>query len=697
MDKFKKVSLIGADGVDAKTSSLPLVLPNNMKYDSKSGSLTHITGVKRTHLEIVPSTLALLANIRDPVAVVSIGGMARSGKSYILSRLLGSCDAFKLGHSMDPETFGIWIGTQVLKTDHFTVLLVDTEGIDSASAEKKNDISLLVLTILLSSYFIFNTLSVPRQSQLEELQCFVQLVTGLRVSREGEDDYRKFSTVFPDFLWLLRDVTLTPTDEKGNEIDPKTFLMDRVLKPSGGFEEKPSDKVAKALKMFFPSIDCIALPPPSENAEIMRNIEQNEDKLSPKFKAAVPGVTNHIFSKIKPKTGYSTDSRVTGAQLACMLETYVKAVNDPSAIPVMETSWQTSLRVIAERFHSECLELYKKGMDAALEERDNIPLETTGEGTTIVSVHRKYYTSAQQHLRKGLGPMSNEAELSKFLSNLQQAVFGTKGKSTEGEHKTGLFHEYWRQNNEMSVEYCEKIRDQLWKTISEKLSKENSGYTYEQLKEDLKRFEIDYRQNAKGPAKEKVYGDFLEFVKSEEKTFSKLQDFKEEEFQEKQKTLEMNARLEEIQEEQRRVEDTMLEEMEEHKRQATKLSEEYNEKIDKMKQEEREVYLQRMREQMEMMESTMTKNVSALQEMASKNMKFIEESVKMAREEAAEQRKQMVEIVKTVQEKNAQIAKDLAEQTKKKRTSPFEALTDFIPVVSAFTSLLGSFHKPKAK
>ena len=64
-----------------------------------------------------------------------------------------------------------------------------------------------------------------------------------------------------------------------------------------------------------------------------------------------------------------------------------------------------------------------------------------------------------------------------------------------------------------------------------------------------------------------------------------------------------------------------------------------------------------MREQMEMMESSMRKNVGTLQEMASKNMKFIEESVKMAREEAAEQRKQMVEVVKTLQEKNAQIAK----------------------------------------
>jgi hypothetical protein len=76
--------------------------------------------------------------------------------------------------------------------------------------------------------------------------------------------------------------------------------------PSGGFEEKPSDKVARALKMFFPSIDCITLPPPSDDAIIMRNIADSEDKLSPQFKAAVPRVIDHIFSKVKPKTGYTT-------------------------------------------------------------------------------------------------------------------------------------------------------------------------------------------------------------------------------------------------------------------------------------------------------------------------------------------------------------------------------------------------------
>lgn len=63
-----------------------------------------------------------------------------------------------------------------------------------------------------------------------------------------------------------------------------------------------------------------------------------------------------------------------------------------------------------------------------------------------------------------------------------------------------------------------------------------------------------------------------------------------------------------------------------------------------------------MRELREVMESRMAMNVKILQEMTTKNMKFIEDNVKLAREEAAEKQQQMVEIIKQVQERNDRIA-----------------------------------------
>ena len=117
MERFQKVSLFcGKDNASVKPTSLPLVLPNNVKYDPRTARVSHLAGVERTHLDIVPSTMALLSQINESIAVLSIAGMARSGKSYLLSRILGSSDAFTLGHSMDPQTFGIWIGTQVRRS-----------------------------------------------------------------------------------------------------------------------------------------------------------------------------------------------------------------------------------------------------------------------------------------------------------------------------------------------------------------------------------------------------------------------------------------------------------------------------------------------------------------------------------------------------------------------------------------------------
>ena len=149
---------------------MPLIIPNDTSYDISTNQLKQIPGEKRFSLKIVPETLHLLETIDRPVAVLAIGGPCRTGKSYILSRMLGSADDFALGHTFNAQTFGIWVGTTVLDGDEFTVLLMDTEGIDSVFATSRDDASILVLTILLSSYFIYNSFGVPHHSDLEKMR-----------------------------------------------------------------------------------------------------------------------------------------------------------------------------------------------------------------------------------------------------------------------------------------------------------------------------------------------------------------------------------------------------------------------------------------------------------------------------------------------------------------------------------------------
>ena len=116
-----------------------------------------------------------METIDKPVAVLSIAGPTRTGKSYILSRILGDPKAFELGHTVRAHTKGIWMSTSVLECGDYCILLLDTEGIDSVNDQASNDAKILVASLLLSSYFIYNSRGVPYNNDLEKRRSVIQL------------------------------------------------------------------------------------------------------------------------------------------------------------------------------------------------------------------------------------------------------------------------------------------------------------------------------------------------------------------------------------------------------------------------------------------------------------------------------------------------------------------------------------------
>lgn len=151
--------------------SIPLVFRNTYEYHSATNSLKLKEDQdSEVKLQVYKQAATLIQGITKPVAVISICGRYRSGKSYFLSRMLGSSNAFSLGHTMHACTFGIWMGTTVLECDDYVILLLDTEGIDAVGTTGASDASILVMTILLSSYMIYNSLQVPTRGDLEKMR-----------------------------------------------------------------------------------------------------------------------------------------------------------------------------------------------------------------------------------------------------------------------------------------------------------------------------------------------------------------------------------------------------------------------------------------------------------------------------------------------------------------------------------------------
>lgn len=158
-------------------SAIPLVLQSTYQWNKDAGTVTEpknngdAAGVPN-ELQLIPEALDLLKTIKKNIAVLSICGPYRSGKSFFISRVVGEARTFKLGHSMEVCTRGIWLSTTALECDEFVLLLLDTEGIGAMEGEGPESFTtkLLVTTILLSSFLIYNSMEVPKQADLQQMR-----------------------------------------------------------------------------------------------------------------------------------------------------------------------------------------------------------------------------------------------------------------------------------------------------------------------------------------------------------------------------------------------------------------------------------------------------------------------------------------------------------------------------------------------
>ena len=114
--------------------------------------------------EINPDAVEFLNHIKGPLGVVSVAGMYRTGKSYLLNRvLLNRQGGFGVGPSIHPCTKGIHIyGAPISGTtasgEPVNVLVVDSEGLGGLDEDNNHDMRIFSLALLISSYFIYNSM-----------------------------------------------------------------------------------------------------------------------------------------------------------------------------------------------------------------------------------------------------------------------------------------------------------------------------------------------------------------------------------------------------------------------------------------------------------------------------------------------------------------------------------------------------------
>ncbi|XP_028409814.1 guanylate-binding protein 1-like [Dendronephthya gigantea] len=666
-------------------SSIPLILPNDHEYDLKTKSLVKKANVQRTNLYLVPEALELLKLIKSPLAILAICGPMRTGKSYILSRLLGEVDAFDLGHTFDPKTFGIWMGTKILlgkdkNGKEQAVLLLDTEGIDAPGANVTQDAGILVLTILISSILIYNSQNVPYKKDLEKLDCFVRLAEGFEVKRNQEIEVGEISQYFPHFIWLLRDVSLITSDDgHGGEMDPTDYIKERVLSRGKSFKAGKADEVGRAIISFFPDIECKTLPTPHSDEKVMQNIAQHTNDLNPKFQKGVQDFMSHLIKKIQingAKHGYQKGSAITGSLLCGLLHEYVKAVNDPNAIPCLDNAWQNTVDLLRKETIEELTEKYKTSMTARIKaasvrDRMTFPLEEDGasvRGTTLMALHDEILKALTKELLEkvahfGAGDVKdlkkNSAELvkvfqKKIVELRRKKAFTMDARGNRKEYEGmevcgGVLLEYIRINRTLSTEFCTKLYQELFAPIRGKIEHEIETYTFKQLEADFIRLNEEYLKRAIGPEKWNVLSEMdKKTVEAQKMNFKKLKGYQEKVMEERRRAKEAEIEARKREEELTKLHQENVREKEKNAENLRNMQENFQTQIEKMREEEN----RRIEDERKKLEDLQKSNFAEFQDMVkefnesqSRGMEAMMENLRLEREQSKEQ---MGELVKAI-------------------------------------------------
>nr|XP_048309652.1 uncharacterized protein LOC125412829 [Myodes glareolus] len=406
---------------------------------------------KNKQLSVNRRAIKILNSISQPVVVVGIVGMYRTGKSYLMNCLAGQNNGFPLGSTVQSQTKGIWMWCvpHPTKANH-TFILLDTEGLgDVEKGDPTNDAWIFALAVLLSSTFVYNSMSTINNDALEKLHYVTKLTELIRTKSSPRsnaiEDAREFMSFFPDFIWTVRDFTLELKSD-GHCITEDDYLEKSLkLIPGQNPQIQTSNWSRECIRQFFPRRKCFIFDRPVSDPQLLAKIESiPESQLNPKFQKQSKTFCFHIFTHASTKK-LREGVLVTGNRLGTLVETYVDAINS-GTVPCLENAVKT----LAERENSIAVQRAVDHYSEQMAQRVRLPTDTLQE---LLDVHaaceKEAITVFMEH--------SFKDEQWEFQKKLVATI--EKRKET-----------FMQQNEAASLRYCQAKLERLSESLMEDIS-----------------------------------------------------------------------------------------------------------------------------------------------------------------------------------------------------------------------------------
>eukprot|EP00347_Sterkiella_histriomuscorum_P006351 403353091 len=452
------------------------------------------------------SAFDMLSRINTKIAVICVAGPYRTGKSFLLNRLLGRQDGFEIGSTVQSCTKGLWIwGRPIRVSEDMHAILIDTEGLGSCNRDQVIDTKIFSLAVLLSSYFIFNCMNAIDENALEALSLVCNLSKHIHINSKpsnlSDDQFSPSSTrdsstsntsnlarYFPQFMWVIRDFALQMVDDEDNEINPRQYL-ENALRPveisrdnggdSGVEAMKRKNEIRQVLQTMFQERDCQVLFRPIADEKKLRDINNMPyESLRPQFRTQVEELMRKVFYNLRPKL--LEGQMLTGKMFCELADSYVQAINS-DAVPTITTAWERVIDGEIKRVYDQACDQLNSYIQEVVIQR--FPLEEP----ELKQLMREAKTKSLQMLNS-LTIANSPPEK---LIEMREAF----------DEKLDQVYDIIQQNNyQASEKDCEDLFLKFHEQIRQKINL-NEFQDFKQLTSDWDILRKFYKDNAKGPAK----------------------------------------------------------------------------------------------------------------------------------------------------------------------------------------------------
>lgn len=454
-----------------------------------------ITISAENKMEINKQAVEILSLIPKPLGVVGVAGQYRTGKSYLLNRvILNQSKGFPVGPTINPCTKGIWIWGRPLKGftkegKNVNIIVIDSEGLGAIDEDTSHDSRIFSLVMLLSSCFVYNSTGTIDESALENLSLIVDLTKNIQIkSRQVQDDdeYENFAFYMPSFVWVVRDFSLDLIDKYQNKITSDEYFEEALIEQDGSSDQiEQKNRIRRILSHFFRERHCHTLVRPVNEEEDLKNIEtMSDDKLRPQFIEQAHDLRSQILDNARIKT--LEDHPLSGKMFADLIRSYVEAINQHK-IPVIENCWNYICKNECHKAKEACIKMYEEEMNSAFQKCRPMSKQK------LKALHGEFFAMCLQNFKQlNYGEIQTkiEEDLMLDLKKLYSDFKYENQNDFEGKFKKFMESAY----NERIV-----------------LNLKNKAYTSVfELENDLRLLEKEIREsNIEGPDKQVYTWEFL--------------------------------------------------------------------------------------------------------------------------------------------------------------------------------------------